>query len=71
MKGKKITEGMTLAEVLEQPGAEEVLSKHRLPCLHCPMSRLEMGNLKLGDVARMYGLDLKGMLKDLNRKVNK
>lgn len=63
----KITEKTTLAEILERPGSEKILSRYNLPCLHCPMSRFEAGSLKLGEVARMYGLDLKGMLRELNK----
>lgn len=71
MKEKKVTGETVLAEILKRPGAGEILSRHRLPCLHCPMSRLEMESLKIGEVAMMYGLDLNAMLKELNGKVKK
>ena len=67
-KGNKITEGTALADVLKNPGLEEVLAKHNLPCLHCPMASYEMGSLKIGDVARTYGIEVSGLLKELNEK---
>ena len=66
-KANKINENTTIAEILNVKGAEEVLSKYRLPCLHCPMARFEIENLKIGDVAKMYGLDLDNLLKELNK----
>ena len=63
----KITEDTTLAEILKHPKAEEILSKYNLPCLHCPMAVYEIGTLKIGKVAKMYNLDIKNLLKDLNK----
>ena len=31
------------------------------------MAVYEMGMLKIGEVARMYGIDLKGLLEELNK----
>lgn len=56
----------TVEEVLKTGGAAEVLEKHNFPCLHCPMAQYEIGQLQLGEVCRTYGLDLKGILKELN-----
>jgi hybrid cluster-associated redox disulfide protein len=65
----KITEEMTLIEILNFPRAREVLEKHSLPCLHCPMAAFELGTLRIGEVAKMYGIDLKSLLDDLNKAV--
>lgn len=62
----KITKGTTLAEILKKPGAEESLLKYNLPCLSCPMAKFEIANLKIGDVCKMYGVDLENLLKELN-----
>jgi hypothetical protein len=35
------------------------------------MAALEMGVLKIGDVSRMYGVDLQGLLKALNDEEGK
>lgn len=62
----KINEDTTLAEIMGIDGAEKILAKYDLPCLHCPMAQFEIKKLKLGKVCEMYGLDLKGLLKELN-----
>lgn len=69
---KKITENTTLAEILKIPEAEKILAKYNLPCLSCPFANLEMDathpppHLKIGEVCKMYGINLKKLLKDLN-----
>lgn len=67
---KKITRETTLKEILELPGAEEILAKYNLPCLGCPMAAFEMDELKIGHISKMYGLDLKKVLKEFNDKIN-
>lgn len=64
---EKIDENTTLEEILKMPGAEEVLGKYRLPCLTCPWAVYEIKILKIGQVAKMYGLDLESLLKELNK----
>lgn len=66
MKPKTITKDTVLADVLNIDGAEEILHKFSLPCLHCPMAAQEIGILKLGDVAEQYGIDIDALLKELN-----
>jgi len=68
---KKITSNTTLAEVLESEGAEKILAKYNLPCLTCPFAKMEMDQLKIGQICKMYGIDLKGLLKELNEKKQK
>lgn len=63
----EITKNTTLAEILKQKGTEDVLSKYGLPCLHCPMANYEMEHLKIGDTAKMYGIDINSLLKELNK----
>lgn len=62
----KITKDTILAEILKVPKAEMVLKKYRVPCLTCPMAAGEINQLKIGEVASMYQLDLKNLLKELN-----
>jgi hypothetical protein len=64
----KITEETTLAEAMDREGAEEVMAKHELPCLSCPFAKMEMEQLKIGDICERYGIDLEGLLEDLNKK---
>lgn len=63
----KITKDTILAETLKIPKAEMILKKYHVPCLTCPMAAGEINQLKIGDVASMYNLDLKNLLKELNK----
>ncbi len=62
----EFTEKSTLEEILEFSGAEDVLLKYDVPCLGCPMARLEMQDLNIGQICATYGINLEGLLKDLN-----
>jgi hypothetical protein len=64
----KITKETTLAEAMDKEGAEEVMAKHELPCLSCPFAKMEMEQLKIGDICERYGIDIDGLLEDLNKK---
>ena len=66
----KITENTTIEKVLEAPGSEQMLAKYKVPCLTCPMARYEIGSLKLSDVCKVYGINLKNLLKELNNAEN-
>lgn len=62
----KISKDTTLAEILNLPRAEKILTKYNLPCLGCPLAEFEMKNLKIGEVCKMYGIDLEKLLEELN-----
>lgn len=62
----KITKNTILAEILKIPGAEKTLVKYNLPCLFCPMAKFEVGNLKIGQVCKLYNIDIEKLLKELN-----
>lgn len=64
---REITEDTTLSQILKYTKASAILSKYNLPCLHCPMASYEMGVLKIGEVAKMYGIDVESLLKELNK----
>jgi len=61
----RIGKDTTLAEILNLPGTEKVLAKYNLPCLSCPMAKFEIENLKIGEVCKMYGIDLEKLLIEL------
>lgn len=63
---REITEDTTLSQILEYPKASDILAKYNLPCLHCPMAAYEMSMLKIGEVAKMYGIDIESLLRELN-----
>jgi len=62
----KITKNTTLSEILKYSGTEKILAKYNLPCLNCPFAKFEMENLKIGQVCKMYKIDLEKLLKELN-----
>ncbi|HDI06400.1 MAG TPA: DUF1858 domain-containing protein [Candidatus Aenigmarchaeota archaeon] len=65
---EKITKETTLGKILERGGMEKILEKFEIPCLHCPMARFEMENLKIGEVCKMYGIDANKLIKELNEQ---
>ncbi len=64
----KITKESTIEEILNHPKGKEVLTKYNVPCLGCAMASMEIKYLQIGDVAEKYGLDIEGILKELNKK---
>jgi len=56
----------TLKEIISVSGMEEILKKHGVPCITCPFAKMEMDKLKLGDICRIYNINLEKLLKDLN-----
>lgn len=67
----KITQKTTLAELLDNSKAIEILKKYNLPCLGCPFAKEEIENLKIDQVCKMYNINFQDLLKDLNRVYNK
>jgi len=65
-----INEKTKLSQILELKGAEEILQKFEVPCLTCPMMQVEMDTLTIGEIAKMYALDLDGILEALNQIEN-
>jgi hybrid cluster-associated redox disulfide protein len=63
-----IDKNSILAEILKNPKAERILAKYKLPCLTCPMAKFEIENLKLGEVCRIYKIDIENLIKELNKK---
>jgi len=64
---EKITEDTTLAELWDNSKAKKVLVKYKLPCLGCPFAQMEMERLRLGEICKAYNIDLKALLKELNK----
>ena len=63
----EITKETTLEEIMKIENAEEILTKHGVPCVTCPMAKMEMQFLKIGEICENYGLDLNKILEDLNK----
>jgi len=66
-----ITKKSTYEELLKVPGSEHVLSKHRVPCVTCPMAKMEMESLTLEQIGGWYGLDVDAIIKELNKPIAK
>ena len=64
---KKITKDTMLEEILKDPSTAKILTKYNLPCLFCPLAVFEMNMLKIGEVAKAYGINLKKLLMELNK----
>ena len=64
-KDQKITKQTLLEDLFNNPKAMEVLEEYNFPCLGCPMAAFEMGVLKLGGVAKAYGIDIELDIADL------
>lgn len=62
----KITEFTTLKDILNLETGEDVLKKHGVPCMSCPMAALELNILTIGEVCQIYKLNLEKILEELN-----
>jgi len=62
----KFTKDVTIGQILRHPEGKKILAKYRLPCLHCPMAAYEIGRLKIGEVAKVYGINIENLLVELN-----
>ncbi len=63
-----INENTTLAKILKTEHGKKVLTENGVPCLSCAFASQEMEFLKIGEVADMYKLDKKKILKELNKE---
>jgi len=63
----KIDQNTTLEKVLECKGSKEILEKYNDPCLTCPFAAMEMGELKIGDICKNYGISMEELIDDLNK----
>jgi len=68
---KKITKDTSLSLLLGDPKTQEILAKYNLPCLSCPFAEFEMENLKIGEVCKMYNINIEKLLNDLERVYRK
>ena len=64
----KFTKNSTIAEILASEKGEKILAKYNLPCLTCPMAKFEIQNLKVGEVCKMYKINIEKLLGELNKK---
>ncbi len=65
-QNKKIDSNSTLEEILSHEKAREILFKHGVPCLSCPMMASEKNELTIGHICDAYGIDIDKLLDDLS-----
>jgi hypothetical protein len=63
----KITKQTNLGEIMELKGVNEVLSKHDVPCISCPMAQFEMNELTLGQICENYDIDAEKLIQELSK----
>jgi len=63
----KVTLKTTLKKILELKNGEEILHEFGVPCMSCPMAKFELDTLQIGQVCKMYNLDLEKILEKLNK----
>jgi hypothetical protein len=63
----KITSKTTLEKIINEKNGAKILMENGVPCLSCPMSQFEIDKLQIGEVCKMYGLNLEKILKELNK----
>ncbi len=63
----KINKNSLLTDIMKKPGAERILAEHGVPCLNCPHAALEMEELRIGEIAKIYRLNINKILGDLNK----
>lgn len=64
---KKITKKTKLSELAENPEAAEILFKHGLTCMGCPMAMQE--TIEQGCLA--HGLNPDKVIEEINKKTKK
>jgi len=66
MAKDKITEDMTIKEVIDKyPETAMVFMKYNVGCIGCIAASFE----KVKDIADVHGIDIKALLKDLNKAI--
>jgi hypothetical protein len=63
----KINKKTKIGKVLNLEKAQKILDKFNFPCIHCPMAKMEMETLEIGQVCEMYGIDCKKLIEELNK----
>jgi len=62
----KVDAHTKLGKLVKMKGMEKILVKHKVPCITCPMMKMEIDVLEIGKVCSMYGLNEKALLLDIN-----
>jgi len=66
-----ITKKSKYGDVLKVSGSQDILSKYNVPCVSCPMAKMEMDSLTLEQIGAWYGIDIDSIIKELNKPLAK
>jgi len=64
---KKFNENSKLSEVIITEKGKEILTTFGVPCPTCPFFAAEAEKLTIGDVCKMYGINVEKLLEELNK----
>lgn len=64
----KVAESTTLKDIVEIEQGEDILKKHGVPYMTCPMAAQELNTLTIGEITQIYRLNLDKILKELNKR---
>ncbi len=62
----KITDKTKLKKLFEMKEVIDILLSHNFPCVMCPMAKMEMDILDIGSVCKMYGINKKNLINEIN-----
>jgi len=65
----KVDEHTKLGKIIKLKGVDKILEKYNVPCLSCPMAKLEIDSLEIGDVCDNYGIPKKELILEINKKL--
>ena len=63
----KVDEHTKLGKIIKIRGMDKILKKYSVPCVSCPLAKMEIDSLEIGYVCDIYGLKTKELLLEINK----
>lgn len=63
----RVTKSTKLGKIIKIKGMKKILEKYNVPCMSCPLAKMEMDSLEIGYVCKLYGLSEKELILELNK----
>ena len=67
----KVDKNTKLGKIMKMKGMEKILTKYNVPCVSCPMAKMEIDSLEIGYVCKLYGLPEKEIILEINKILKK
>jgi len=67
----KVDKHTKLGKIMKMKGMEKILTKYNVPCVSCPMAKMEIDSLEIGYVCKLYGLPEKEIILEINKILKK